>query len=274
MNYQYRYGTTTSEAIRILYADGGLTRYYHGLVAALIQGSVVRFGDTAANIGILTLLQTVIYLKDLPTLVKTMFASIAAAGFRAIFTPVDTIKTLMQTRGSKGLPVLQHRVSVGEKEKNVFGSLMRLRLNNTESGLCGMVPWPLPLADSLDTILYVHTTCYHLQIAYLTIQWFGTYNYLESSLPQAHTLVEELLRHALIGFVASAVSDSVSNSLRVVKTYCQVNETRIDYLDAVREVIATDGVKGLLGRGLKTRILANGVQGLIFSVLWKFFQDV
>lgn len=115
MNYQYRYGATTSEAICSLYADGGLTRYYHGLVAALIQGPLVRFGDTAANIGVLTLFQTVIYLEDFPALFKTVFASLVAAGFRTILTPVDTIKTLMQTRGSKGLPILHQRVSNGRE---------------------------------------------------------------------------------------------------------------------------------------------------------------
>lgn len=43
---------------------------------------------------------------------------------------------------------------------------------------------------------------------------------------------------------------------------------------AAREVIRIDGVRGLLGRGLKTRILANGLQGLMFSVLWKLFMDL
>lgn len=38
-----------------------------------------------------------------------------------------------------------------------------------------------------------------------------------------------LLRLALIGFAASLVSDSVSNSLRVVKTYRQVHETQVSY---------------------------------------------
>ena len=58
MNYQYRYGTSTTEATRTLYADGGWTRYYQGLTAALIQGPVSRFGDTAANVGILALLES------------------------------------------------------------------------------------------------------------------------------------------------------------------------------------------------------------------------
>jgi len=105
-------------------------------------------------------------------------------------------------------------------------------------------------------------------------QWFGTYNLLEGRLPLPHTTLQSLGRRAFIGFVASVVSDTISNSLRVVKTYRQVNETRIGYTAAARVVIATDGLKGLFGRGLKTRILANGLQGIMFSVLWKFFIDL
>jgi hypothetical protein len=30
---------------------------------------------------------------------------------------------------------------------------------------------------------------------------------------------------------------------------------------------------GLFGRGLKTRIVANGCQGLMFAVLWKYFME-
>ena len=74
--------------------------------------------------------------------------------------------------------------------------------------------------------------------------------------------------------MASVASDTVSNSLHVLKTYRQVNETRIGYVDAANEVIRVEGVTGLLGRGLKTRIIANGCQGLMFSVLWKIFQDM
>jgi hypothetical protein len=105
-------------------------------------------------------------------------------------------------------------------------------------------------------------------------QWFGTYNQLDKVLPPPTTVGQQILRQAFIGFVASVISDTISNSLRVVKTYRQVNETRIGYFDAARAVVATDGIRGLLGRGLKTRIIANGAQGLMFSVLWKLFMNM
>ena len=110
MNYQYRYGTSLSEATATLYQDGGWTRYYQGLGAALIQGPISRFGDTAANAGILALLQSNSYMKTLPTLVKTVFASFAAACFRMILTPIDTLKTTLQAQGSDGMRVLRSRV--------------------------------------------------------------------------------------------------------------------------------------------------------------------
>ena len=117
-----------------------------------------------------------------------------------------------------------------------------------------------------------------LQLSFITatyrVQWFGTYNYLDANLPLPHDTFQKLSRQAFIGFCASVISDTSSNSLRVVKTYRQVNETKIGYLDVAKTVIATDGLKGLFGRGLKTRIIANGCQGLMFSVLWKLFLDL
>ena len=139
--------------------------------------------------------------------------------------------------------------------------------------------WYGALATAAATIVGHYPVSYVLnailQVKYSTsLQWFVTYNYLEDTLPIADTVFQNLMRRAFIGFIASIVSDSVSNSLRVVKTYRQVNETQIGYVEAARAVITVDGLSGLFGRGLKTRILANGLQGLMFSVLWRFFMDL
>ena len=42
----------------------------------------------------------------------------------------------------------------------------------------------------------------------------------------------------------------------------------------LQEIVAKEGYMGLFGRGLKTKILANGLQGLMFSVLWRIGQDM
>lgn len=44
--------------------------------------------------------------------------------------------------------------------------------------------------------------------------------------------------------------------------------------EAARLVVLQDGILGLFGRGLKTRIIANGLQGILFSILWKLFLDL
>lgn len=92
-------------------------------------------------------------------------------------------------------------------------------------------------------------------------------------LPRGETNLEKLGRSAVIGFCSSAISDTCSNSIRVIKVYKQANTETISYPEAVRRVIKEDGLAGLFGRGLSTKIVSNGFQGLMFSVLWKYIDD-
>ncbi|OAX32187.1 mitochondrial carrier [Rhizopogon vinicolor AM-OR11-026] len=228
MNYQYRYGVTTTQAIKVLYADGGWTRYYQGLTAALVLGPVSRFGDTAANAGILAFFES----NN-----STVLASVAAACFRMSLTPVDMIKTIMQIQGKEGIALLRVK-------KYDIGSLWHSAFATAATTFVGHYPW------------------------------FGTYNYLDAVLPLPVNVPQELLRSAIIGCAASFASDTISNSLRVVKSHHQVNSARIGYVEAAYAVIEADGIKGLFGRGLQTRILVNGLQGTMFSMLWKLFSDM
>lgn len=99
--------------------------------------------------------------------------------------------------------------------------------------------------------------------------WFATYNYMDATLPQYDDLARRLCRSAVIGFTASAISDTCSNSIRVIKTTKQTHAEPISYPKALSMVIAKDGVSGLFLRGLGTKIISNGMQGLMFSVLWR-----
>ncbi|ORY68261.1 mitochondrial carrier domain-containing protein [Pseudomassariella vexata] len=241
MNYQYRHGSSFTAATGTLYQDGGIRRYYQGIGAALIQGPASRFGDTAANAGILALLQSNSYLKNFPSPIKTIFASLCAAAFRMILTPIDTLKTTLQAQGARGTALLRQRIKV-----HGVGSLWWGAFATAAATFVGHYPW------------------------------FATYNFLTDLLtePPKHPLIWWLARLAFIGFCASIISDSISNSLRVVKTYRQVNDTKVTYTEAARLVVLQDGISGLFGRGLKTRILANGLQGIMFSILWKLFLDL
>jgi hypothetical protein len=49
MNYQFKNGGQFISTLKLLYSQGGITRFYRGLVPALIIGPISRFGDTATN---------------------------------------------------------------------------------------------------------------------------------------------------------------------------------------------------------------------------------
>jgi len=237
VNYQYRTGVSFPSALRVLYADGGVPRFYRGVLPALLQGPLSRFGDTASNAGTLTLLDSYDSTKNLPVGVKTLFASATAASFRIFLMPIDTCKTTMQVTGSfgnvikkvktSGVPVLYH------------GSLAA-----ASATFVGHYPW------------------------------FLTYNYLSEAIPKREDRLEELGRRALLGFSSSAISDTCSNSIRVVKVYKQTSAEVVSYPQVVRNVLKESGVRGLFFRGLETKILANGCQGILFSILWKHFEEV
>ena len=97
MNYQYRYGTSTTEAMKHLWREGKIRRFYRGYGPALLQGPISRFGDTAANVGILALLESN---TELPIALKTGAASITAGVWRIFIMPIDTVKTTLQVIGT------------------------------------------------------------------------------------------------------------------------------------------------------------------------------
>jgi hypothetical protein len=236
VNYQYRNGTTFPVALRTLYADGGIPRFYRGVLPALIQGPLSRFGDTAANTGVLTLLNSLDSTKDMSVGVKTVAASAAAAGFRIFLMPVDTVKTTMQVTGRFSNVVT--KVKAGGVPVLYQGSLAA-----ASATFVGHYPW------------------------------FFTYNFLSEKLPKQDTQLGELGRRAIMGFCASAISDTCSNSIRVVKVYKQSSSEVLSYPQVVKSVIEESGLRGLFFRGLETKILANGMQGILFSILWKRFEE-
>ncbi len=267
MNYQYRYGGTLNSSLETLYKEGGIPRLYQGLPFALIQGPLTRFGDTAANVGILALLDSVSWTEGMPLPLKTLCGSLAAGGWRIFLMPIDTSKTIMQVEGQEGLANLIERV-----KENGPGPLYRGALASAAATAVGHFPW------------------------------FLTYNYLNEVLPliegngekDSMMIFMTLGRSALLGLAASCVSDCCSNSLRVIKTTKQTADPssikqwkevqegevkdksggEISYVEAVQMILREDGWAGLFGRGLQTRLLTNAIQGAAFSVLWRYFQEM
>jgi hypothetical protein len=169
---------------------------------------------------------------------------------------VDTLKTTMQTQGKPGVQILKDRI----KAYGIGTLWVRLPCTFAKSKSSRFVKygaWATAAASFVGSY-----------------PWFATYNFLQANLHIPANAGLRIVRQAFIGFVASVISDTISNSLRVLKTYRQVNQAKIGYRAAARKIVETEGWLGLFGRGLGTRILCNGLQGLLFSVLWKVFQDL
>jgi len=237
VNYQYKTGVSFPTALKTLYADGGIPRFYRGVLPAIFQGPLSRFGDTAANTGVLTLLDSLEATQDLGVGVKTVAASAAAASFRIFLMPIDTVKTTMQVTG---------------KFSNVVSKVKK----------------------SGPTVLY-HGALASASATFVGhYPWFFTYNYLTAKIPEQDTQLKELGRRAILGFCSSAISDTCSNSIRVIKVYKQSSAESISYPQVVKNVISESGMSGLFFRGLETKILSNGMQGILFSILWKQFEGM
>lgn len=152
--------------------------------------------------------------------------------------PIDTVKTIMQVEGKGGLTALRGKVA-----RHGPTALFHGAMASAAATFAGH--WP----------------------------WYSVFNTLNELVPKQTETLPKLARNAAIGFVATVTSDTVSNSLRVIKTYRQTHAEKLSYAQCVRDIVAKDGITGLMFRGLRTRILANALQGVMFSVLWRMLED-
>lgn len=241
MNYQYRHGTTFKSTLQILYREGGVKRFYRGLPVALIQAPLSRFGDTAMNTGVLHYLNNNDSTKDLNLVYKTFISSLFSGVWRVNLMPIDTLKSSLQVNGKDGINILKNKV-----KKNGFRVMYNGSLGAYSASLLGHFPW------------------------------FYTHNYLSSILPVTiyDSKFEKYSKYAFIGFSSSFVSDIASNFARVLKVFKQTNSEKISYKNAIKEIVEKDGISGFFTRGLKTKILSNGIQSVIFTIIWKTFLEV
>ena len=234
MNYQYKNSGSFNQSIKDLYKNGGIPRFYRGYTAAIAIGPLSRFGDTAANCYITSIFQK----TTIPITIQTFCGSCAAALWRSFLMPIDALKTSLQVNGKSGLTILKTKM-----------------INHNPS------------------ILYHGTVASMMATFVGHYPWFLTYNVLNQKLPKYEETYKKLLRSAFIGFNSAVISDCCSNSLRVIKTVKQTSKTTQKYNQIVKDIIKKNGVCDLFGRGLKTRILTNGIQGILFTVCWKYMEE-
>ncbi|CAK9301634.1 unnamed protein product [Gordionus sp. m RMFG-2023] len=308
MNYQYRFVDAGNffTAARKLIKEGGIIRLYRGYPQAMLQAPASRFGDAAANEVVMALTEkrsshtkhgSIIsdtddhWLSDLPIAVKTGMASVMAAVWRIGLMPIDAWKTVKQVEGLKGSSILLQKVKTHGPKVLYHGVGATFAAT-----LAGHYPWfvtynylslhlPKPVRPNISSDVVGKEVTPINGITGIPKPDFLPFSLPTINLkpsPNLEFKMKELSRQAFIGFMASVVSDTVTNSLRVIKTVKQTSGSSLSYR-GVMELIKKDSAKGgksvFLGgnsifmRGLGTRIAVNGLQGLTFSVLWKVFMD-
>jgi len=234
MNKQYYTGGNMIDTAKALWEEGGILRFYQGFCFAVFEAPAARFGDTFANVGIMTLFAG----SGWPALVTTILVAIMSASWRIVITPIDTFKTVMQVQGDVAFKVLLDKV----KANGIF-MLWTGAAANFVANVAGNYPW------------------------------WATFNTIESVWLEPSDPTMVIIRAGVMGMVASCVSDCISNVFRVLKTVCQASpDANLTYSDALKSVIKTDGVLGLFTRGLSTRVFTNVLQGSFFTIAWKLIQ--
>ena len=234
IHYQDRYGGNIGEVFSHLYSQGGVARFYEGLVPALIISALCRFGDTAANEGAASLMAALA--PHWSVMAVTAVASLGAACWRVVIAPLDMLKTVMQVEGASGLAVLQARMAA-EGGGVLF------------DGALGA--WTVALTG--------HYT------------WFAIHNKLTACLREPHSATARFARNTAISLGSSLASDLVCNSLRILKIYKQTSSEPVSYAQAFAGVVAQEGLAGVLFRGLGVKVLSNGLSSVLFFALFRHF---
>lgn len=233
--FQYRSGTSMVDAFRTLYAQGGIPRFYNGLIPTVMHITLCRFGDVTMN---------GVALDSVPsesTTIRTAVGSVAAAAWRAAFLPLETVRSNLQVRGS-----LDGRVAVVQRVR--AGGLLGLYSGTSASftaGFLGHFPF------------------------------FLTVNLVSQALPLSDdaTVLQKIGRNGGMGFLAAMFSDVVSNMFKIIGMNKQVCTRQLTYYETARRIAQRDGLSALITRGLKTRLIGNGLQGATFVLLWKEMES-
>ena len=173
--------------------------------------------------------------ENIPTSIKTLTGSGIAASWRIFLMPIDAIKTSLQVDGS--INILRDKIKINGVRALYYGTSASM-----VSTFVGHYPW------------------------------FLTYNIMNEKIPKYKEEYKNIIRSGFIGFNSAVISDCVANSFRVVKTVRQTYKNNISYVNVYKEIVEKDGYTGLFGRGLKTRIITNGIQGIVFSIWWKYLE--
>ena len=136
MNYQFKNGGQFISTLKILWAEGGVTRFYRGMLPALIIGPISRFGDTATNMFATNVFVENSKLQNIPIFIQTSLGSFLAGLWRLSTLPVDAWKTSKQVHGTDGLKKL-----IEKYNKNGIKTFYQGGIASATATMAGHYPW-------------------------------------------------------------------------------------------------------------------------------------
>jgi hypothetical protein len=241
VNYQYKNGSTFYYTTKYLYSQGQIKRFYKGFIPALMLAPLIKFGDVYCHTSTLNYINNNENYKYLPLSIKTFIGSSLSGLWRVYLLPLDCVKTSLQVNGN-------YNNLINKIKTNGYGILYSGSISSYFTSVIGVFPW------------------------------FYTFNYLNIKYKKPNNnekyyTIKYFYRYAFIGFFSTMASDIVSNFTRIIKIYKQTHNHIISYNDIIKDIINKDGYRGLFFRGLYTKILTNGIQGIFFTIIWKSCED-
>mgnify|MGYP003682349665 FL=1 len=102
--YQYKTGLKLYLALKNLYKQNGLIRFYNGYIPSLIMGSYCRFGDVASY-------KYFNQNNNLNNLEKSIYSSVCSTVWRINLMPIDTLDNMLQVYGKDGYSILKQKIN-------------------------------------------------------------------------------------------------------------------------------------------------------------------
>jgi len=235
--YQCCNGGGFRNALKALWKEGGIPRFYNGVTMAIVQVPLLRCGDVTSNELIIRLLN--VYWIALPTPLKTCVAASVACLWRFALGPIDTIKVTYQVSGRDAGYQLWQRIR--------------------KEGIC---------------ILWAGSTmaCFGAWIGFCA--FFSVFNFINAVWTEPEDPESRLLRLSVMGLCSSTFATICGNLMRVLKILRQSSAScQLSYYQTAKKVIDEEGWAAFVTRGLGTRVVSIVLQGTMFTILWKSIEE-
>ena len=289
MNYQYRHGGDGPTVLKKLWNEGGLRRLYRGLPFAIVQGPLARFGSAASNTLVVAMRDdNVLHFGSLPLIVATVIGSCMTAIYRAMLMPIDTLKIISQVEGKAGFAAVVEAALFRGKIHLLYTGAFAM----AAATLIGHFPWfftfnlldaSIPKQDRAD-LRALRSAC------------IGFSSSLVSDVVSNPIRVVKTTKQSTAATIAvRSLQDDVGSpetwlsrlrrrrpNRRRLRPSSSLRDDADDdtktkdllanssYLGIILDIARTDGPTAFFVRGLSTRIVTNGLQSIVFTVIWRF----